>query len=128
MDVIQYFDIFNKVWQEIDLFNDCEWSSAKDGERYKKIVDKEQNFDVLHGLNKELDKIQRQPLRTKPQPSIDEIWAEVKREQCHKHRRTETTAHIRQLDPSCSVSINMPIIPTKLAGKYMEDQQIGRRK
>ena len=47
MDVIQYFNIFNKLWQEIGMFNDCVWSFAKDSERYKKIVDKEQIFDFI---------------------------------------------------------------------------------
>ena len=46
-DVIQYFNIFNKLWQEIGMFNDCVWSFAKDSERYKKIVDKEQIFDFI---------------------------------------------------------------------------------
>ena len=40
MDVIQYFNIFNKLWQEIDMFNDYVWSSTEDGERYKIMVDK----------------------------------------------------------------------------------------
>ena len=40
-DVIQYFNIFNKLWQEINMFNDCIWCYAEDGERYKKMVDKE---------------------------------------------------------------------------------------
>ena len=57
MDVIHYFNIFNKLWKEIDMFNDCVWSSAEDGERYKKMVDKERIFDFLAGLNKELDEI-----------------------------------------------------------------------
>ena len=57
MDVIHYFNIFNKLWKEIDMFNDCVLSSAQDGERYKKMVDKERIFDFLAGLNKELDEI-----------------------------------------------------------------------
>ena len=47
MDVIQYFNIFNKLCQEIGMFHDCVWSFAKDSERYKKIVDKEQIFDFI---------------------------------------------------------------------------------
>lgn len=66
---------------ELDPFNYCEWSSAKDGERYTNLVDKEQIFDVLVRFNKEQDNIQGQLLRI-----------------------TETKAHIRQLGPSCTQS------------------------
>ena len=85
MDVIHYFNIFNKLWKEIDMFNDCVLSSAQDGERYKKMVDKERIFDFLVGLNKELDEVWGRPLGTNPMPSIDEIFAEVRREECREH-------------------------------------------
>ena len=66
------------------MFNDCIWCYAEDGERYKKMVDKEWIFDFLVGLNKELDEVRGWLLRTKPLPSIDEIFVEVRREECCK--------------------------------------------
>ena len=98
MDVIQYFNIFNKLWQEIDMFDDCVLSSAEDGERYKKMVDKEQIFDFLAGLNKELDEVWGRVLGTKLLSSIDEIFAEVRREECRKCVMLEEQKPLPTLD------------------------------
>ncbi|KAH9796155.1 retrovirus-related pol polyprotein from transposon RE1 [Citrus sinensis] len=84
MDVTHYFNSLKNLWQELDLFNECEWSCIDDGARYKKLVDKDRIYDFLAGLNKELDDVRGRILGTKPLPSIREIFAEVRREESCK--------------------------------------------
>lgn len=84
MDVTHYFNSLKNLWQELDLFNECEWSCIDDGARYKKLVDKDRIYDFLAGLNKELDDVRGRILGTKPLPSIREIFAEVRREESRK--------------------------------------------
>ena len=73
MDVTHYFNSLKNLWQELDLFNECEWSCIDDGARYKKLVDKDRIYDFMAGLNKELDDVRGRILGTK-----------VRREESHK--------------------------------------------
>ncbi|KAH9677444.1 retrotran gag 3 domain-containing protein [Citrus sinensis] len=84
MDVTHYFNSLKNLWQELALFNECEWRCIDDGARYKKLVDKNRIYDFLAGLNKELDDVRGRILGTKPLPSIREIFAEVRREESRK--------------------------------------------
>ena len=80
-----YFTSLNKIWQELDLANDCNWSCTIDCERYRARIKKERIYDFLAGLNKELDEVRCRLLGIKPLPVIEEIFAEVRREETRKH-------------------------------------------
>ena len=69
------------MWQELDLFNLCEWRDPEDGVLYQNIVARERVYDFLAGLNRELDEVGGRILGLKPLPSIDEVFAEVRREE-----------------------------------------------
>ena len=73
----------------MDIFYDISWECVEDGVKYTKMVEKEQVFDFLHGLNSDLDKVQGRLLRTKPFPSIREAFVEVRREESHKKGNDE---------------------------------------
>ncbi|KAL6331806.1 hypothetical protein AAG906_020149 [Vitis piasezkii] len=66
-NVSTYFTSLNKIWQELDLADDCNWSYATDS-----------------GLNKELDEVHGRLLGIKPLPVIEEIFVKVRREETHK--------------------------------------------
>ena len=75
LDVTQYFNSLKKLWQELDLFQSCNWKDPEDPALCKKMLAKERIYDFLAGLNRDLDEI----LGTKLQMHIDEIFAEVRR-------------------------------------------------
>ncbi|RVX07725.1 hypothetical protein CK203_021842 [Vitis vinifera] len=83
-NVSTYFTSLNKIWQELDLADDCNWSYATDCERYRAQINKERINDFLAGLNKELDEVHGQLLGIKPLPVIEEIFVKVRREETHK--------------------------------------------
>lgn len=47
--VTKYFDSLKKIWQGIDLFNDCKWKSPEDY-NYKKRIDVSHIFKFLEDL------------------------------------------------------------------------------
>lgn len=142
MDVTHYFNSLKNLWQELDLFNECEWRCIDDGARYKKLVDKDRIYDFLAGLNKELDDVRGRILGTKPLPSIREIFAEVRREESRKRvmlGEPKSLIHLKCLlwlfrdliiptkVASCGVIIaTNRITPKSVVGGYMVNQQIGK--
>jgi len=68
----------------MDLFHEITWECSGDGRKYDQMVEKEQIFDFLHGLNLDLDEVRGRLLGTKPFPSMREVFAEVRREESRK--------------------------------------------
>ena len=79
--VTHYFNHLKKLWQELDLFNQHQWRDPNDAAIYQKILAKERVYDFLAGLHPSLDDVRGRILSAKPLPSIDEIFAEVRREE-----------------------------------------------
>ena len=52
------------------MFYEIEWSCQIDAEKYKKLLEKEQVFDFLQGLDVDLDEVRGRLLGSKPFPSI----------------------------------------------------------
>lgn len=68
------------MWQELDLSSNEEWSCSDDAANYPKLINKERIYDFLARLYKELDEVQGPLLGIKPLLTIEEIFAEVRRE------------------------------------------------
>lgn len=83
--VTNYFHQLTRLWQELDLFQQQPWKDPLDGTLYRQMLAKERIYDFLAGLNSSLDEVRGRILGSKPLPSIDEIFAEVRREE---HRKT----------------------------------------
>ena len=49
--VTEYFNTLFELWQEIDLFHNVTWKCLDDGVLYSKMLEKDQIFDFLQGLN-----------------------------------------------------------------------------
>ena len=81
----QYFNNLTKLWQELDLFAPQSWHDPKDAAIYRKILARERTYDFLAGLDRTLDDTRGRILGIKPLPSLDEIFAEVRREGSRKH-------------------------------------------
>ena len=85
LSVTQYFNTLTKLCQELDLFNPKDWHDPKDATIYRNFFTRERTYDFLVGLDLSLDDIRSRILSVKPLPLIDEIFAEVRREESRKH-------------------------------------------
>ena len=76
--VTQYFNSLTKLWQKLDLFSPQIWHDPKDAAIYRQILTRERIYDFLAGLDLSLDDVRGRILSTKPLPSLDVIFAEVR--------------------------------------------------
>lgn len=51
MSVTAYYNEINRIWQEMDTYQDYEWKNVKDGVLFKPIHQKDKVFGFLKGLN-----------------------------------------------------------------------------
>lgn len=99
MSVAQYYGILTKLWKELVLFCDADWSCPQTNVKAVKMIEKERVFEFLVGLDKELDEVRGKDSDKEILPSIREVFAEGRREQS----RSEWFKHpsrIRILYPS----------------------------
>ncbi|XP_075498838.1 uncharacterized protein LOC142537165 [Primulina tabacum] len=82
--VSDYYHSLTRVWQELDLFQPQDWKDPADARLHRRILEKERTYDFLAGLNPSLDEVRGRILGVKPLPSLDEIFAEVRREEHRK--------------------------------------------
>ena len=83
-DVTQYYIDLTKLWQELDLFNSPAWKDPDDAILYRNMVESDRIYDFLAGLNKGLDDVRGRLLGIKPLPQIEEIFVEIRREECRR--------------------------------------------
>ncbi|KAL3733913.1 hypothetical protein ACJRO7_023290 [Eucalyptus globulus] len=82
--VTKYFHSLKRLWQELDVFNDHEWTCIEDGNRYRKIVEAERIYAFLAGLRDEFDEVRGRILEKQPLPPIGEVFSEVRREESRR--------------------------------------------
>ncbi|KAF8024323.1 hypothetical protein BT93_F1495 [Corymbia citriodora subsp. variegata] len=80
-NVTKYFHSLKRLWQELDVFNDREWTCIEDGNRYRKIVEAECIYVFLVGLRDEFDEVHSRILGKQPLLPIGEVFSEVRREE-----------------------------------------------
>lgn len=68
----------------MDLFTQLTWKDPSDATVFKKILARERTYDFLVGLHPSLDEVWGRILGIKLFPSMDEIFAEVRREESRK--------------------------------------------
>ena len=102
--VTQYFNYLKKLWQELDLFNNQQWHDPTDAKIYKKTLAKERIYDFLAGLNPSLDDVRGRILSLKPLPDIDEIFADVWREENIKQVMLGPSSSLPTTDSSTMVA------------------------
>lgn len=84
-NVTKYFNSLERVWQDLDLFNNYEWKSSEDTNHHKKIVEDSRIFKFLAGLNVEFDEVRGRIIGRQPLPSIGEVFSEVRREESRRN-------------------------------------------
>ena len=55
-NITKYFNTPKWLWQDLELFNDCEWKSTEDCNHYKKTEEGFQIYKFLARLNIEFEK------------------------------------------------------------------------
>lgn len=85
LSVTQYLSTLKKLWQELDLFNFCEWKDPEDGICIGRWLQRNEfmifwlatiaTWMKLGGVVS---------LESSPFPTIDEVFAEVRREENHR--------------------------------------------
>ena len=84
IDLGTYFTFLSKLWQELDLVDDFQWKCTEDCKRFKARINKECIYYFLAWLNQDLDVVRSRILTTEPLPEIEEVFAEVQREETWK--------------------------------------------
>lgn len=79
LSVTQYFNLLTRNWQQLDTFEEHQWSCPNDAQTFRLFVEQKRIFKFLMGLNKNLDEVRGRVLEMKPLPSIQEVFAEIRR-------------------------------------------------
>ena len=72
------------------MFYNLEWTCVTDSTRYMKMLERDQVFTFLAGLNKELDEVHGCILWKDPLPSVQAVFSEVCREESRRQVMMET--------------------------------------
>ncbi|CAN1828204.1 hypothetical protein LINPERHAP1_LOCUS32158 [Linum perenne] len=84
LTVTAYFNRLKGIWTDLDTFHDYEWESNRDADHYRSMVNKDQVFKFLAGLNDDLDEVRGRIIAQKPLPRLAEAFAEVRREETRR--------------------------------------------
>ena len=84
MEVTKYYNELQILWQELDLHYEADWGDLEENLKFKRHLEKERLYEFLTGLSRELDEVRGRILGRRPLPSIDEAFAEVRREASRK--------------------------------------------
>ncbi|XP_073152035.1 uncharacterized protein [Henckelia pumila] len=82
--VTQYFTDLQDLWQELDLFLDNTPTCADCSVKVRQNLEKECVFDFLAGLNRELDDVRGRVVAREPFPSLEDAFADVRREEMRR--------------------------------------------
>lgn len=84
LSVTQYYNTLTPHWQQLDVFEEHEWSCSDDAKKFREFVKRMRIFKFLMGLNKSLDDVQGRILGTKPLPNIGAVFSKVPHESSRK--------------------------------------------
>ncbi|KAL5745423.1 hypothetical protein ACOSP7_026569 [Xanthoceras sorbifolium] len=80
----RYFAGLKRLWQDLDMFYDHKWKNPADGFYFNQITESSRIFTFLVGLNIEFDEVRGRIIGKQPLPSINEVFAEVIREESRR--------------------------------------------
>ncbi|CAN1303445.1 hypothetical protein LINPERPRIM_LOCUS25861 [Linum perenne] len=83
-DVTEYFNILGRFWLHLDMYENQGWDTPADQARFKKYIEKKRTLYFLMGPSKNLDDVKGRIMSTKPFPSLNEAFAEIKREESRR--------------------------------------------
>lgn len=109
MSVTQYNTESQNIWQELDLFYESDLGCEDCCLKQKRMIEKDV-FEFLAGLNRELDEVHGRILSRSPFPSINDVFAKVRREEDRKQVMLGDKNNNQGLvDGSALVSHSVPV-------------------
>nr|CAN80366.1 hypothetical protein VITISV_014718 [Vitis vinifera] len=135
-----------QILEELDLFYESDLGCEDCCLKQKRMIEKEHVFKFLVGLNRELDEVHGRILSRSPFPSINDVFAKVRRKEDRKqvmlgekttikgwlmalplsHTVYQRTEAMESNGNACGATIaTVPGILVTLAGKFTENQQTG---
>lgn len=79
--VSQFFSGLSQVWQQIDTLESYKWGCTADSQLYRKIKETKRLFGFLSGLHKDYDAVRGRILSTKPLPTMNSAFSDVRQEE-----------------------------------------------
>lgn len=79
--VSTYYSQLTKLWQQIDTFDTIPWTTSADEKLFRQFLETKRVFRFLNGLNKDLDSVRSRVLGTKPLPSLNSVFSEIRHEE-----------------------------------------------
>lgn len=65
-NLTKYYNTLIELWQEMDLFYETNWHFPEDGINYNNMLERKRVFDILQGLNTNLDEVRDRLLVPSP--------------------------------------------------------------
>ncbi|KAK3002631.1 hypothetical protein RJ639_020472 [Escallonia herrerae] len=126
LGVTKYYNELQTLWQELDMHYEADWGDLEGNLKFKRHLEKERLYEFLTGLNRELDEVRGRILGRRPLPSIDEAFAEVRREASRRRvmlgGKKEVTSGEMPMETVALATKNNPSID-----KSSGDQRNGHR-
>lgn len=79
--VSKFFSNLSQVWQQIDSLESYKWGCIADSQLYGKIKETKRLFGFLSGLHKDYDAVRGRILSSKPLPSMNSAFSDVRQEE-----------------------------------------------
>lgn len=79
--VSAYYSQLTLIWQQIDTYETHNWGLPADALAFKKFIETKRVFRFLQGLHKDFDSVRSRVLSTKPFPSLNSAFSEVRLEE-----------------------------------------------
>ncbi|KAG8479486.1 hypothetical protein CXB51_029679 [Gossypium anomalum] len=95
-EVTQYYNNLKILWQELDMYYEADWGEGLEHTKFMDHLNKERLYEFLAGLNRDLDEVRGRILGKTTLPTIEEAFAEVRREE---KRRLIMLGDTRELKP-----------------------------
>ncbi|KAK3024584.1 hypothetical protein RJ639_044326 [Escallonia herrerae] len=130
LEVTEYYNELQTLWQELDMHYEADWGDLEGNLKFKRHLEKERLYEFLTGLNRELDEVRGRILGRRPLPSIDEAFAEVRREASRRcvmlgGRKEAVTSGEMRMETVALATKNTSSID-KSSGDHRNNQRGGR--
>ncbi|GAV63736.1 hypothetical protein CFOL_v3_07254 [Cephalotus follicularis] len=118
------------LWHELDLHYEADWEDLGGNQKFKKHLEKERLYELLAGLNRELDEVHGRVLGHRPVPSIDDAFADVRREAGRRRvmlsEKKDSPTVSGGDKPIETMALTVKNIPDRLNGEQKNSQKSGR--
>lgn len=81
LSVSSYYSQLTLLWQQIDTYETHNWGLPADAMAFKNFIETKRVFRFLQGLHKDFDSVRSRLLGTKPFPTLNSVFSEVRLEE-----------------------------------------------